>query len=126
MRITIGVATALALSAGAQAAEERHFALDTGGDLVALCASGPEDRNHAAAVHMCQGFLVGLNQMHTAMARALGGGVYCLPETLPSRNAVAADFVGWMDGRADLAAGEAVEAALAYAAETYPCSGDKP
>ena len=124
MRIIVGTAAALALAAGAHAAEERHFALDTGGDLVALCASAPEHRNHGAAVHMCHGFLVGLNQMHTAMARALGGGVYCLPETLPSRNAVAADFVGWMGGRDELAAGEAVEAALAYAAETYPCSGD--
>lgn len=113
----------LTVSLGAEAADKRHFRLDTGGDLVALCDSAPEHPNHAAAIHMCQGFLVGLNQMHRAVARALDGGIYCLPETLPSRNAVAADFVGWMDGRDDLAAREAVDAALTYAAETYPCSG---
>lgn len=116
-----GLAAILA-AGSAGAAEERHFRLGTAGDLAALCASTPEEANHAAAIHMCHGFLVGVNQMHTAVARALEGGIYCLPEDLPSRNAVVADFVAWMDGRPDLAGREAVDAALAYAAETYPCN----
>ena len=117
------LALAVAGAAGAAvAAENENFTIDTAAQLAALCASAPEHRNHAAAIHMCHGYLVGVHHMHTAMAGPMGGGVYCFPtEDAPSRNDVANDFVAWIAERPGMAGSEAIEAALTFAAETYPC-----
>lgn len=117
------LALAIAGTAGAAlAAEDETFKIDTAAELAALCASAPEHRNHAAAIHMCHGYLVGVHHMHTAMAGPMGGGVYCFPtEGAPSRNEVADAFAAWLADHPGMAGREAIEAALTFAAETYPC-----
>jgi len=123
MRASMTAIALAGLTGIAGAAEDGNFRLDTAGDLAALCASAPDHPNHAAAIHMCHGYLVGLHHMHQALAGALQDGLYCLPAgDPPSRNEVVAAFLDWSAARPDMAGAEAVDAALAFAAETYPCN----
>lgn len=117
-------AVALLLSAGgALAAEQDDFRISTGGDLAALCAAAPGSADYAASIHMCQGFIVGVNQFHEAWMRAEGGaGVYCLPAAgAPTRDKAASAFATWAAGAPDAAALPAVEALMRWAAAAYPC-----
>lgn len=112
----------VALATTAPAADDQNFRIDTAAQLAALCASTPDHRNYAAAIHMCHGYMVGVHHMHVAIAAATEEGVYCLPaEGVPSRDAVVAAFVSWMAAHPGMAGREALDATLEFAAETYPC-----
>jgi len=122
MRFGIVALVASALAGTAMAGDEADFMIDTAADLADLCATPGGHPNHSAAIHMCHGYLMGVHHMHTAVAQALEGGVYCIPaETPPTRNEVVADFVAWSGARPDAQALEAVDAVLLFAAETFPC-----
>ena len=62
----------------AHAADDEAFQLRTAGDLARLCAVPADDPRHSAAVHMCQGYLVGVHHLHTAAIEpSETGGFYC-------------------------------------------------
>jgi hypothetical protein len=117
------LALALAFSATlSHAADDRAFELRTAGDLARLCAAGPDTPRHAAAIHMCQGYLVGVHHLHTAAIQpSETGGFYCLPETPPSRNEAAAAFVAWIETTPEAGELPAVEGLMRWAASAYPC-----
>ncbi|QIE55748.1 hypothetical protein G5B40_09975 [Pikeienuella piscinae] len=127
MKRTMPVAAvALLLSAGAvSAVEQDNFMVSTGADLAALCAVTPSHADYAASIHMCEGYIVGVNQFHEAWMRAKGGtGIYCLADAdagAPTRDEVASNFAAWVAGDDDAAAAPAVEALMRWAAFTYPC-----
>ncbi|MEX2519524.1 MAG: Rap1a/Tai family immunity protein [Paracoccaceae bacterium] len=125
MKTIMAAASAAALlsAQGASAAGRDDFLISTGADLAALCAAAPADADYAASVHMCQGFIVGVNQMHTAMSAAAGApGVYCLPAAgAPTRDEAVAAFTAWMAVAPEVAALPAVESLVRWAAATYPC-----
>jgi len=120
--ILLAACLGLATGLPAVAADDEDFLVATGGDLATLCATGPDNPNHAAAIHMCQGYIVGAHQLHeAAVAPTETGGFYCVPEPLPTRNEVTAGFTDWVSAepaRADL---PAIEALMRFAAATYPC-----
>lgn len=117
---TIVFAAALALVAGspAGAAEEINFLLKSAGDLAALCAAPAEP----ASIHMCQGYLVGVNHMNSAVEQALGVKVYCLPtDGSVTRDTAARDFSVWVAATPGVVSMPAREGLLQWAQTTYPC-----
>ncbi len=117
------VSVAATLSSGAGAAEPEAFLIDTAADLARLCAAPAEHPNHAAAIHMCHGYIVGAHHFHAVFAEALGGGVYCIErvEPRPTRDEVAAAWVAWVGQTPGAGDKEALTALLEWAASTYPC-----
>lgn len=117
-RLLVLAALAAAAAAPSQAAQEADFRLETAGNLAALCAA-PDD---LAAIHMCQGYLVGVNQMHDAVGAALDKRVYCLPDDgSVSRNTAARDFAAWIAATPAAAGMSAHDGLLEWARNTYPC-----
>ncbi len=111
-------AVVAAIALPAAASEKEDFLLETAGDLADLC----DEPENAAAIHMCQGYIVGVHQMHAAISAALGISVYCIPEDAGvTRNSVMADFSAWVKAHPDMAELSAREGLLTWARETYPC-----
>ncbi|MEM6487482.1 MAG: Rap1a/Tai family immunity protein [Pseudomonadota bacterium] len=117
------VALALGVGGAARAADEVHFMVDTAGDLAALCGSDPSSANYVAAIHMCQGFILGAHHFHEALGIASEDDVYCEEQRspAPTRDEVMAEFAVWMAENPDLAEAEAIEGLMAYAAAAFPC-----
>lgn len=111
------------LSSHAMAADEKNFLIDTTGDLAALCGASSDNPNYSAAIHMCQGYIIGIAHFHHALAAELKEDVYCLPEgdARPSRNQATAMFVEWAGSNPDSAGTEALEGVLSWAAAAFPC-----
>ena len=118
-----GLALALALAApAAHAADDAAFQLRNAGDLARLCAVGADDPRHPAAVHMCQGYVVGVHHLHAAaLEPSETGGLYCLPDPPPSRDEAAAAFVEWVGATPGVGDLPAVEGLMRWAASAYPC-----
>ncbi len=123
-RLMLGASSIfLAICATAQAAEDERFMVSNAGDLAVLCSVTPENPRHAAAMHMCVGYFLGVHHFHTAMHADGSPGIYCVPETgAPSRNEVAAEFSAWANDTPEHAALPAVEGVVRWAAERFPCS----
>lgn len=118
-RIACLAAILAALSLPAIAAEEDDYLLETAGDLADLC----DEPDNASAIHMCQGYILGVHHMHVAIDAALDVEVYCFPENSGvTRNAVMADFSAWVKATPDAADLSAREGLLTWARETYPCN----
>lgn len=108
-----------ALSLPAAAAEEDDYLIESAEDLADIC----DEPENVSAIHLCQGYLVGVNQMHEAIVASLGVRVYCIPEGAGvTRNTVAADFSAWVQAHPDMADMSAREALLTWARQTYPCN----
>ncbi|MDF2235754.1 Rap1a/Tai family immunity protein [Albimonas sp. CAU 1670] len=109
--------------AAAAATEESDFVLDTAGDLADLCATPADSPLHVAAIHMCQGYLLGAHHFHAALAAELGEDIYCPPPATqaPSRNEITSAFVDWMAANPDIRSREALDGLLIWAAAAYPC-----
>lgn len=108
-----------AIALPAAAAEEDDYLLETAEDLADIC----DEPENASAIHMCHGYLVGVHQMHAAIASALDVEVYCIPEDAGvTRNSVAADFSAWVKANPSAATMSAREGLLSWARQTYPCS----
>lgn len=116
-RITAAVLFALA-AMSADAAEEADFRLETAANLARLCGA-PSD---PSAIHMCQGYLLGVHHMHHALDAALGVKVYCLPaDGGVTRDTAARDFAAWVAANPDAGAMPAREGLLRWAQVTFPC-----
>jgi len=101
-----------------QSASEGDFQLQTAGELANLCASTTD----AAAIHMCQGYLVGVHHMHQAVSEAADRRVYCVPEDgSVTRDSAASAYVGWVGANPAMASMSAREGLLEFARQTYPC-----
>jgi len=116
--IVTGLIVSLATAGCVSAAEVDDCQLKSAADLADLCAA-TED---TAAIHMCQGFLVGVHQMHQAIADSIGNGVYCLPnDGSVTRNSAQADCVAWLRANPGKGNMTARDGLLEWASTTYPC-----
>ena len=112
------------LASHAMAADEKHFLIDTTGDLAALCGSSADSPNYSAAIHMCQGYIIGIAHFHKALSDEIDEDIYCVPEgdARPSRNQAVAMFVEWAGNNPDSAGTEALDGVLTWAAAAFPCN----
>lgn len=119
LRTVTAAALSIAVSSSAFAVDESNFLLKSAGDLAALC-SAP---SNPAAIHMCQGYLVGIHHMHEAVGQAMDVTVYCLPpDGSVTRDSAARDFAAWVNSTPSAAAMSPREGVLHWARQTYPCS----
>jgi Rap1a immunity proteins len=105
-------------AAPAGAVEDSDFLLDNAKQLGALCGAN----TNVAAIHMCEGFLVGVHRMYQSVADALGARLYCIPTDKGiTRNGVAKDFAAWVSKTPSAWTMSPVDGAMEYAHLTYPC-----
>jgi hypothetical protein len=123
MRQLLFAALLAAPAATAAATEERDFVLDNAGDLADLCATPTDSPLYMAAIHMCQGYIMGIHHFHTALALELGDDIYCPPppERAQTRNEITGAFVEWVADHQDIRSREALDGLLSSAAAAYPC-----
>lgn len=106
----------------ARAVDRGAFMIDTTGQLAALCSTSPEDPLHAAAIHMCQGYMLGAHHFHAALVAADATPIYCPPAAeAPSRNEVVAAFVAWVGENPEIASTEALDGLMTWAETAYAC-----
>jgi hypothetical protein len=124
----LGVIAALALGAaflpGAARAEftSDDFHIRSAQDLVDVCSVAPNDKLYTAAVHFCEGFVVGAWQYHQAQANGPEGRrLVCPPDPPPTRDQAVAMFVAWSGTHPDRMAEPGVEALFRFLIEKYPC-----
>ncbi len=124
-RHMLGVVAAAGLAlacAPSLAVEEDAFLVDTTADLARLCGAAPESQFYAAAIHMCQGYIVGVHHFHEALAVELQEDIYCVePSADRSRNEVMAAFAAWVAENPQVGEAEALDGLLQWAAVAFPC-----
>jgi hypothetical protein len=114
--LAMGALLASTLSAGA--VDRTDFLLENAKQLGALC----EANTNAAAIHMCEGFLVGVHRVHESIGEALGTHLYCFPKDGSiTRDTAARDFAAWVRATPAAATMPPAEGALQWASLTYPC-----
>jgi hypothetical protein len=123
MRHLLIAALMVAPAIGAGATEESDFVLDNAGDLADVCATPTDSPLYMAAIHMCQGYIMGVHHFHTALALELGDDIYCPPppERSQTRNEITGAFVAWVADNPDIRSSEALDGLLSWAAAAYPC-----
>jgi hypothetical protein len=110
-----------AAAANAQVAE-KNFVLRTTGDLVALCGATRNDPNAIAAIHFCEGYLLGLDHFAEVTGRPFRGSLYCPPANLDlTRDQVVAMLVTWHRRNPGPAAEAPFDGVVRWAAATWPC-----
>ncbi|MEM6933765.1 MAG: Rap1a/Tai family immunity protein [Pseudomonadota bacterium] len=113
------LAVVLAGTATASALEDTNYLLKTAGDLAALCGA-PSD---PSAIHMCQGFMVGVHRMQLEIAEATGTQLYCIPQDgSVTRDSISADLSAWIASDAKLVGMKPAEAVITWAKTVHPCT----
>lgn len=116
--LLLAVGALLVSVPAADAVDRTDFLLENAGQLGALC----EANTNLAAIHMCQGFLVGVHRVHESIAEALGAHLYCVPtDGSVTRDTVARDFAAWVKATPAAATMPPDEGAMRWASLTYPC-----
>jgi hypothetical protein len=100
-----------------------NFLLRTTADLVALCDAKQGDPQGVAAIHECQGFLLGVYQYHEAInAGRNARPIFCMPaEGAPNRDAAAQMFVAWSRTHPQNMGDRPVDGLTRFAVDTWPC-----
>jgi hypothetical protein len=101
-----------------------NFLLRTTDDLVALCGVQPGDPRGVAAIHECEGFLVGIYRYHEALTTGSGAlpRMFCVPqEGAPSRDAAVQMFLDWSRTHAQYMNDPPVDGVFRWAVDTWPC-----
>jgi hypothetical protein len=124
-RVLAAVALAVGVAAGpvgAQGVDPASFQARTVADMAALCGVAANDRNAAAAIHFCHGYLTGVGQYHAALYPASAPRrVYCPPAQGPTLDEATASFVAWARANPQLAGERAIDGIARWAQATYPC-----
>ena len=121
---TPAILPALAMLAVAPATAQmpENFVIDTAADLVAVCSVDPASDAYVAASNFCEGYGHGAVQYHLIEVQAMPERrLFCAPTPPPTREAVLADFLAWMDRNPAYLPGEALDALFSFLAVTYPC-----
>lgn len=117
------IAALLALwSPASWALTQDNFLVRATSDLVELCSAPPSDQMRVAAIHFCEGFVVGANQYY--MAERAGSGsppLFCLPTPPPTRDEATAMFVSWARNNPQYMSERPVDSLMRFAVATWPC-----
>ena len=124
MRVASVAICALLVSGSAHAAVTKdQFPPRTTGDLIALCASKPDDPLMTAAVNFCQGFAEGAVEVvlgYEAVSPK-DHAPFCLPSPPPTHNEGLALFVTWANADPKRLAAPPVVGMLQFLISQYPC-----
>lgn len=111
----------------AQAATEANFAVQTTGDLVALCSADPKEAMGVAALNFCHGFVVGAVRVQQVRGEASKRGrMFCLPEQpTMTRDAAIAEFVTWARAEPVRLTAKPFDSMFQYLGGKFPCQAPK-
>jgi len=116
--ILLAVPLLAAAPSTANAVERGDFLLENAKQLGALCGAAAD----IAAIHMCEGFLVGVHRTLQSIENALGQHFYCIPPGANvTRDSAARDFAAWAATTPAAATMPPVDGALQWASHAYPC-----
>jgi Rap1a immunity proteins len=107
--------------AGAAVTDE-DFALSTTQNLVNLCSVSASDPRAKEAIQMCEGYMLGA--YHYYLATNSGKNdmrLVCMPSPTPSRNEVAAMFVGWAKANPQYMKEAPVDSEFRFMSARWPC-----
>lgn len=117
------LSAALFSGAGATASEQQDFLVRNTKDLVDLCATQPGDPLYVAAIHFCNGFVVGAYRYHESLYSGPDATpLVCPPSPRPSREQAIADFVAWSKSHPERDSEPAVDGLFRFLTERWPCS----
>ena len=121
--ICIMFAVVLLIPALASAAtDQQDFIVDSTDDIVDLCTTSPNDPLYTAAIHFCQGYLVGAYAYYDALASGPEGvRLVCFPDPAPSRNAVIDMYIKWAKAHPEHMKEIPVETLFMFLTEKWPC-----
>jgi hypothetical protein len=100
----------------------RRLAADiarTAGDLVELCAAPEADPLRIAAIHFCEGFVVGAHAYRQSVLTPGTG--YCLPNPPPMRDQAIAMYVAWARRNPTYLSERPVDNLMRFTDATWPC-----
>jgi len=120
--LAIGLAIGAASPAPAAVTAD-NFLLRTTEDLVALCDAKQGDPQGVAAIHACQGFIIGVYQYHESINAGPGARrVFCVPaEGAPNRDLAAQMFVAWSRTHPQHLNDRPIDGLARFAVDTWPC-----
>lgn len=125
MRWTSWLMTAAVTAAwpvGAMAVTQDNFHARTTGDLVALCDAPASDPMRVAAIHFCEGFMVGAYQYHEAERMGpKGQRLFCLPASGVTLDQAIGMFVSWAKDNPQYMQEKPVDSLTRFAMATWPC-----
>jgi len=115
------VLAASALTSPAAAVDSSDFNLRTTRDLVALCASEPDQSLYAEAHQFCYGFLAGAAQLHQVLIRSGDIRPIACPPYEVTRERLADVFLDWARGHPEAMDQAPAESLKRAAAAEWPC-----
>ena len=120
----IGVlfAVVLLIPALASAAQQKDFVVQSTEDLIGLCNTAPDDPLYTAAIHFCQGYLVGAYAYYAAQAAGPEGDrLVCFSNPPPSRNDAVGMYVSWAKAHPEQMKNAPVDTLFMFLTEKWPC-----
>ena len=116
------LAAAIVLPSVAGAVTQEDFQVKTTRNLINLCTANPTDPHYTAAIHFCQGYLVGAFAYYQAANEGPEGQpLVCFPEPPPSRNKAIEMFVDWAKAHPEYMNEKPVETEFRFLMEQWPC-----
>jgi len=104
------------------ATEQQDFIVDSTDDIVDLCTTAPDDPLYTAAIHFCQGYLVGAYAYYDALASGPEGvRLVCFPDPAPSRDAAIDMYVKWAKAHPEHMKEAPVDTLFMFLTEKWPC-----
>jgi hypothetical protein len=119
--ITAALGSVCLLASPVMAVVPSNFSAMTTSDLVALCATEPDDALYAEAKQFCFGFLAGVAQLHRSPVRGDGIKPIACPEQEVTRTQLAAVFLDWASANPQSMGELPVESVSQAAAAKWPC-----
>ncbi|MEJ0048735.1 MAG: Rap1a/Tai family immunity protein [Rhodospirillales bacterium] len=112
----------LAWPLAARAVTPDNFLIKTASDLVQLCSADAADPMRVAAIHFCEGFVVGAYQYHQAEHGASQVmDPVCYPANGPSRDQAIQMYVDWAQKNPQFLGERPVDSLFRFATATWPC-----
>jgi hypothetical protein len=120
--ISAGICALASVPASATVTHD-NFLAKTTGDLVALCDATGSDPLYQAAMHFCEGFMVGAYQVYSIERAATERRpLFCPPTPAPTRDEATRMFVAWAHAHPQHMNETGIDSLFRFAAETWPCT----
>lgn len=105
-----------------KAVTRENFRVSTTGDLVALCSAPNDDPMRVAAIHFCEGFVIGAYQYHEMeQAGPRGTRLFCLPASGLTVQQGVRMFIEWAQKNPQYMSEKPVDSLVRFAVTTFPC-----